>query len=65
MHEIELTNKKLEPLGVEVDLAGRFTRLSDKRYWRIKKGLKRFLKMCRADGKTVEILVGHCTSAGL
>eukprot|EP00973_Karenia_brevis_P060742 8447247-Karenia_brevis.AAC.1 len=30
MHEIEPTNEKLEPLGVELDLAGRFTRLTDK-----------------------------------
>eukprot|EP00973_Karenia_brevis_P094623 12423374-Karenia_brevis.AAC.1 len=65
MHEIELTNGKLEPLGVELDLACRFTRLTDKGYWRIKKGLERFLRMRKADGKTVEILVGHCTSAGL
>eukprot|EP00973_Karenia_brevis_P071967 9999288-Karenia_brevis.AAC.1 len=65
LHEVEISDDVLEPLGVELNLKGRFTRLNDKRYWRIKLGIQRVLKMRRLDGITLEVMVGHCTSAGL
>eukprot|EP00973_Karenia_brevis_P079965 11095880-Karenia_brevis.AAC.1 len=65
MHEVEITNRSAEALGVELDLERKCTRLTNKRYWRLRKGLQYVLKMRRLDGATLEVIVGHCTAAGL
>eukprot|EP00973_Karenia_brevis_P005088 699044-Karenia_brevis.AAC.1 len=49
MHEVEITNKSAESLGVQLDLEHRCTRLTERRYWRLRKGLQFVLKMRKLD----------------
>ena len=65
MHDIEVSNKSVDALGVELRLEERRTRLADKRYWRLAIGLDYLLKLRSVSGDMVECILGHCTAAGM
>ena len=65
MHELEITEGEIEALGVPLDATRRHTRLSSKRFWRLRQGIRGLLRRRRVSGQAVEIMVGHCTFVGL
>jgi len=64
-HDTELHSNFGDVLGVELNSELKCTRLTAKRYWRLERGLGAALARRCLSGKDVEILVGHCTFAGL
>ena len=64
-HETDVTDTAVELLGVELNAELGCTRLSEKRYWRLERGLEAALARTRMSGEVLSILVGQCTFAGL
>lgn len=64
-HEASLSCDDVEVLGVTLDAGRRRTALTDKRYWRLEKGLEWLLQRRRTSGRVLEAFVGHMTFAGL
>ncbi|CAK0858238.1 unnamed protein product [Prorocentrum cordatum] len=56
---------EVETLGTEVSGALWKTRVTQKRFWLIRQALNGLLRRRRLTGWAVEVLVGHCTFAGL
>ncbi|CAK0891104.1 unnamed protein product [Prorocentrum cordatum] len=56
---------EVETLGAEVSGALWRTRVAQKRFWLIRQALNGLLRRRRLTGWAVEVLVGHCTFAGL
>jgi hypothetical protein len=65
MHEIEVLSDSAEALGTELDLRRHRSRVSNKRFWKIRLGTKAVLKRGRCSGQALEVVIGHMTFASL
>jgi hypothetical protein len=64
-HEASLGCGATELLGVCVDGESKRSSLTDRRYWRLDRGLEWLLRRGRASGIMVEAVMGHLTFAAL
>ena len=64
-HETSVASGAADLLGVELCCTHGCTRLSEKRYWRLERGLGAAILRTRMSSETLSALVGQCTCAGL
>lgn len=65
LHATEISDGYVEALGCVLDGGSMQSRANPKRLWRIHHGIKALLSRGRCTGKTLEIIIGHCTFLGL
>ena len=65
LHATEISDGYVEALGCVLDGGAMQSRANPKRLWRIHHGIKALLRRGRCTGKTLEIIIGHCTFLGL
>ncbi|CAE7224534.1 unnamed protein product [Symbiodinium sp. CCMP2592] len=65
LHTGEVGHDNIQTLGVSLDGANLTTSLTPERFHRVRQGVRGLLRRGRCSGKTLEIVVGHCTYCGL
>ena len=65
LHATEISDGYVEALGCVLDGRSMQSRVNPKRLWRIHHGIKALLGRGRCTGKTLEVIIGHCTFLGL
>ncbi len=65
LHGSEVSSGATEALGCTVEGNRLRSRVSNERLWKIHHGIKALLGRGRCTGKLLEVVVGHCTFAGL
>ena len=65
LYATEISDGYVEALGCVLDGGAMQSRANPKRLWRIHHGIKALLRRGRCTGKTLEIIIGHCTFLGL
>ena len=65
LHATEISDGYVEALGCVLDGGSMQSRVNPKRLWRIHHGIKALLGRGRCTGKTLEVIIGHCTFLGL
>ena len=65
LHGSEISSGATDALGCTVEGNRLRSRVSNERLWKIHHGIKALLKRGRCTGKLLEVIVGHCTFAGL
>ena len=65
LHPFSIYTDEAKHLGARLDLKQMCSTLTRERYQRIKGSLKAVLTRKRMSGKLLEVLIGHCTFAGL
>ena len=64
LHETGLGDV-VEALGTVLDGRAHQTRITTKRFWRLRGALTRILTVRRCSGRVLEVIIGHCTFVGL
>ena len=64
LHETE-KSEQLDALGVHLDGQRKSAQIGARRFWRIRGALRALLAMGRCTGAALEVIIGHCTFAGL
>ena len=60
-HEVQAAGQVRETLGIEFNGELKCFRPSGKSYWKVRSTLEAFLEAPKVTGKTLEVLLGHCT----
>ena len=61
MHETQISCDAVEAFGVVLDPGLRHTRLTNRRFWKIRDAITGALERRRLSGRALEILIGHMT----
>ena len=65
VHEVSVSDSGVEALGVLLDGRRRHTRLTAKRFWRVRGALLALASRRKISGRQVEAIIGHATFCGL
>ena len=65
LHATEINETYVEALGCVLEGDQMRSRTNPKRLWRIHHAIKALLRRGRRTGRTLEVLIGHCTFIGL
>ena len=65
LHGSEISSGATEALGCTIEGNRLRSRINNERLWKIHHGIKALLGRGRCTGKLLEVVVGHCTFAGL
>ena len=65
LHPGEVQHEHIKALGVVLDGVNLLSKLSPDRFHRVRQAVRCVLRRNRCTGRTLEIIVGHCTYCGL
>ncbi|CAK0868853.1 unnamed protein product [Prorocentrum cordatum] len=65
LHESAATDETCKTLGVELLGRGLRSRVTSDRWWLIRRSIEALLRRPKCSGWALEVVVGHCTFAGL
>ena len=65
LHPGEVQHEHIKALGVVLDGVNLLCKLSSERFHRVRQALRCLLRRNRCTGRTLEIVIGHCTYCGL
>ena len=65
LHSGEIHPGSVRSLGVSVDGHAKETRVELDRLWKIRQSIRRILAVGSTYGRILEVVIGHCTFAGL
>ena len=65
LHATEISETYVEALGCVLEGDKMRSRTNPKRLWRVHHAIKALLRRGRCTGRTLEVLIGHCTFIGL